>query len=252
MWADVERELSSILSSRLFPALATDPGYCVMLRNAGLFSIPGDKHGKVDPTFAKAQTAWRNSVPMKAPANLHSSIQNLPPAIQARLQTAAKMCAQLMLMDVEMMNCLRERRAKAVVLDGPVTLYRVWDSKSDNRTRHWWFSEHLLNVAVRESKVAKQSPRDWLRDRLAVSLNFGQCDKISKLTLGAAAAIPCIEAWGLPMPQYSHVTRDTSGKTVGAANQDYWDKLGATFQGEKTQYFLPFVPPDRIQDVGWP
>jgi hypothetical protein len=39
MWADVQRDLAQILSGRLFPVLATDPGYRVMLRNAGLASI---------------------------------------------------------------------------------------------------------------------------------------------------------------------------------------------------------------------
>lgn len=65
MWADVQRDLAQILSSRLFPILATDPGYRVMLRNAGLASIPERTDGKIDPDFAQAQSGWRSSVPMK-------------------------------------------------------------------------------------------------------------------------------------------------------------------------------------------
>lgn len=234
MWADVERDLTAILSSRLFPVLTTDPGYCVMLRNAGLFSIPEGAGGKIDSGFAKAQDAWRASVPMKSSLHLHSSVQNLIPATRTRLQTAAQICAQLLLMHVDAQNSLRERRAKAGILEGSLTLYRIWDSKKGNRTGNWWFSEHLLNVAVRESKAAKTSAREWLRDRLAIPEDFGQCDQISKLMLGPAAAIPCIEAWGLPMPQNSQVN------------------VGPILQGEKTQYFLPFVPPDRIRDIDWP
>jgi hypothetical protein len=234
MWADVERDLALILSTRLFPVLSTDPGYCVMLRNAGLFSIPEGAGGRVDPGFAQAQSAWRNSTPMKSSLHLHSSTQNLPPATQDRLRSAAQLCCQLLLMDIETQNSLRERRAKAAVLEGSTTVYRIWDSRKNNRTGHWWFSDHLLNVASRESKAANQSTQDWLRNRLAISYDFSQCDRISKLILGPSAAVPCVEAWGLPMAHQSTVN------------------VGPTFQGEKTQYFLPFIPPDRICDVSWP
>ena len=53
------------------------------------------------------------------------------------------------------------------------------------------------------------------------------------------------------MPQYSRITRNADGTSSGEAGRDYWDKYDAIFQGEKTQYFLPFVPPDRIQDTVW-
>jgi hypothetical protein len=140
------------------------------------------------------------------------------------------MCAQLFVMDLNALGALRERRAKALVIEGPMTLYRIWDSKMDNRTRHWWFSEHLFNLTAAQSAIAKQSVRDWLRDRLALSFNFGACDRISKLTLAGRAALSAIEAWGLPMPQYSPITRDASGKTTGTADKDYWDKRGSTFR----------------------
>lgn len=252
MWADVQRDLAEILSNRLFPALASDPGYRVMLRNAGLTSIPDYKDGKVDPGFANAQRNWGKSVPITTPINIRSSTESLPPAIHSRLETAARLCAQLFILELNTLGALRERRSKAVVIEGQMTLYRIWDSTMDNRIRHWWFSEHLLNLAAAQSAIARQSVRDWLRDRLAVSFNFGACDQISKLTLAGRAALPAIEAWGLPMPQRSRITRDAGGKTIGTADKDYWDKLGETFQGQKTQYFLPFVPPDRVQDAAWP
>ena len=95
--------------------------------------------------------------------------------------SAARMCAQLAIMDVSDLGALRERRAKAIVLEGPANLYRMWDSSSDNLTRHWWFSENLFNLASSQSAAVNQSTRDWLRDRLAVSFNFGNCNRISKL-----------------------------------------------------------------------
>jgi hypothetical protein len=252
MWDVVQRDLTEILSSRLFPTLASDPGYHLLLRNAGLTSIPEALGGKIDPGFAKAQKDWSHTIPMKTSMNLHASIRNLPPATRSKLETAARMCAQLFMADLTALEALRERRAKVVVLESPITIYRIWDSSKDNRIKHWWFSEHLLRLAKSQSVTEKMSVRDWLRDRLAVSLNFGACDQLSQLALAGAAALPAVEALGLPMPQYSAIVRDAGGVTRGTPTRDYWDKLGATFQGQKTQYFLPFIPPDRIRDVTWP
>jgi hypothetical protein len=163
------------------------------------------------------------------------------------------MCAHLFIMELEALGAVRQRRAKAVVIEGTTTIYRIWDSKMDNRTRHWWFSENLLKLAAAQSAKTKQSVREWLRDWLAVSYNFGACDQLSKIVLAGNAAIPGIEAWGLPMPKYRPVTRDPeTGRLVHEVQKDYWFKLGETFRGQKTQYFLPFVPPDRIKDANWP
>jgi hypothetical protein len=252
MWPEVERDLAQILSSRLFPAAATDPGYIPLLRNAGLTSINEYQNGKLDPSLAKTQADWRKSIPMKEPPNLHSSVKNLPPTIRTRLETAARMCAQLMIRDVIALNALNETTAKAVILEGSMTLYRIWDNSMDNQTRHWWFSQKLLDLAAKQSAAERISIRDWLRDRLAVSLNFGKCDRLSRMILGPSGALPAIEALGLPMPQRTPVTRDAAGNTVGVADKEYLEKLGMTFRGEKIQYFLPFVPPDRILEANWP
>lgn len=64
------------------------------------------------------------------------------------------------------------------------------------------------------------------------------------MVLHPGNALPAIEAWGLPMRQYS---KDAAGKP-GVSMPDYWAKLGATFQGQKTQYFLPFIPASRVTD----
>ena len=100
MWDVVQRDLTEILSSRLFPTLASDPGYHLLLRNAGLTSIPEALGGKIDPGFAKAQKDWSHTIPMKTSMNLHASIRNLPPATRSKLETAARMCAQLFMADL--------------------------------------------------------------------------------------------------------------------------------------------------------
>jgi hypothetical protein len=86
MWADVQRDLSEILSSRLFPALASDPGYRVILRNAGLTSIPDYKDGKIDPGFAQVRNNWRQQSQSRLQStsiNIRSSTESLrPPSSQ--------------------------------------------------------------------------------------------------------------------------------------------------------------------------
>jgi hypothetical protein len=251
MWIDVQNDLASILSSRLFPALASDPGYRLLLHNAGITSIFNDgafrqlhnKAGIVEEV-RQAQVSWSNLEPMKHPpkdtfAN-HRRISDLQP----RLNAAAQMCAKLMFMNVEASRSLRERRAKALVLEGPLTLYRIWDSSSDKDRRNWnwWFSEGLWNLAIAKSESVNQPTRDWLRDKLAVSFSFNKFDQVSKMTIRHGQALPAIEAMGLPMPHYMRpIDREIP--------KDYWEKFGSVFEGGKTQYFLPFASPDTI--VPW-
>ena len=215
MWNDVKSELSKILSMATFPFLANDPGYVLLFRNAGV-------SGK-----------------------LPSNVAQLPPSAQANLAEAAKMCAQLLILHVEGRDALRERRAKAVVLEGQQTLYRMWSQKSPkSRIGPWWFSEGLLQTALKEPKNDKTAAMAWLRDRMAVSLDWSDCDKVAQIVMHPGNAMPAIEALGLPMPVYS---KNAAG-SPGVSMPDYWAKLGTMLQGEKTQYFLPFIPVDRVQD----
>lgn len=117
MWSDIERDLAEILATRVFPTLGADPGYVRMFRNAGL------------------------------PGKLPPDVSGLPPVVQRKLAEAARMCAQLLTMQVEGFEALRERRAKAVVLEGSMNIYRLWSSKeSHKRIGPWWFTEGLLTA----------------------------------------------------------------------------------------------------------
>ena len=215
MWNEVQDSFAEILSTQVFPFLANDPGYVRVFRNAGL-------QGK-----------------------LPASVDGLPPAVKKRLSESSRMCAQLLTMHVEGRNALRERRAKAIVLEGRQTIYRMWSQK-DSRTRigPWWFTDGVLNQALKESKNDKTAAMGWLRDRMAVSLDWSDCDKVAKIEMHPGNAMPAIEALGLPMPVYS---KDAPG-SAGVSMPDYWAKLGTTLQGEKTQYFLPFIPVERVRD----
>jgi hypothetical protein len=215
MWSSVEEDFAKILSTRVFHTLADDSGYMEIFRKAGFKG--------------------------KLPTNLSQA----PAAVRQQLNTATRMCAQLLTMDVASKDSLRERRAKAVVIEGPATLYRLWSSKDRNRVGPWWFTAHLLQEALAQSKNEKGKAAEWLRDRLAISLDFGSCDRVAALNLGMSSALPAIEAWGLPMRQY---TPKALEKDPGLPLPEYFSKRPQSFQGEKTQYFLPFVPVRRVAD----
>lgn len=215
MWSLVEEDFVKILSTRVFHTLADDSGYTEIFRKAGF-------KGKLPTDLSRA-----------------------PVAVRQQLNSAARMCAQLLRMDVVSKNSLRERRAKAVVIEGPATLYRLWSNKDGNRIGPWWFTAHLLQAALTECNTDRAKATEWLRDRLAISLDFGSCDRVAALSLGISSALPAIEAWGLPMPQY---TPKALQKDPGIPLPDYFSKRQQSFQGQKTQYFLPFVPVNRVAD----
>ena len=213
MWSSVESELVVILSTRVFHTLSGDSGYVELFRKAG----------------------FKGGLP--------TDLSQAPAAVRQRLNTAARMCAQLLRMEVESQKSLRERRAKAVVLEGPASLYRLWSNKDNNRIRPWWFTSALLQQALSETGQDKVKAMDWLRNRLAISLDFGACDRLAQLNLGPSSALPAVEAWGLPMPQY---TANALVKHPNIPLPEYFAKRAQTFEGQKTQYFLPFVPSGRV------
>jgi hypothetical protein len=213
VWTSVQSDLAALLGSRVYPALAEDEGYRHFFRNAGFSTIP-------------------------------SSITGMPPALQLRVADAARMCAQLVTLQVDSSGGLRERRAKAVLIEGPTAIYRLWSGKDNNRVGAWWFTGAVLQQALKAEKNNRKAALEWLRDKLAVSLDWNDCDRVAQIRLGPGVAIPAIEGWGLPMRQFS---RQAPGKP-NVRMADYWRRYRLTFQGQKTQYFLPFVPANRVQD----
>jgi hypothetical protein len=252
MWSDIQGKMAEILSSRLFPVLITDTGYAILLRNAGIVALPQDRDGNVDRSFYQAQSDWGKSIPFHSQIKIHASVKRLSPAERDKLLNAAQVCVSMLLLEVQGKGSLFENDARALGLEGTRKLYRLWDSTDRNRTRHWWFSEQLLRTAALECKSSKMKVKDWLRDKLAISFNFGKCDRFSEMVLCISEALPAIEAKGLSMPQYASWQTDANKNQVHLAYPDYWKKYGQRFQGNEYQYFLPFVPPDRIRDARMP
>ena len=62
----------------------------------------------------------------------------------------------------------------------------------------------------------------WLREHLAVCIDWSAMDRIDMLSLTAADELPAIEGTGTPMRVYSAAAMP-SGKV---AKEDYWPNLG--------------------------
>lgn len=217
MWGNVEDQLAILLSTQMFPVLLQDSAYIELFRRAGF------------------------------PGKIPSDIGLIPPRQKEQLREAARMTAQLVTMHVEGGSSLRERRAKAVVLEGPSKMYRLWNStRPFSKNGAWWFTQGLFDMALADGKGNRQKTLDWLRNALAVPLDWSKCDKIAQLTLSTGNTLPAVEALGLPMPAYS---KDALRNDPSIPLMDYFAKRREELQGQKTQYFLPFVPPTRISDL---
>jgi len=204
--------MATLLSTQVFHTLLEVPEYVKMFQNAG---------------FEPRESGLGRGKRIEALDNLPKDLTRAPKKVQEGLMREALARAAGICQKVESKESLRERRAKAIVLEGPDILYRLWSTKQGNLIRPWWFSKELLALA--EAGRDRKQTIAWLRDRLAVSFDFGECDRMAQLNLGFRSAIPAIAAWGLPMPKY------------GAKPEEL-------FQGEKTQYYVPFVPATRVVD----
>ncbi|HUQ95670.1 MAG TPA: hypothetical protein VM120_28590 [Bryobacteraceae bacterium] len=141
MWAGVASDLAELFGSGIYKALLEEPDYQLFLGRAGLKKpFPRDMR-----FLSKKQ--------------------------QEDLQSAAQMHAGLLIADLQKGESLRERRAKAQTVEGPVTLYRSWNGAyPKSKFGFWWFSEGLMREAQAQAAPLPAKQMEWLRDRLAVPM----------------------------------------------------------------------------------
>jgi hypothetical protein len=247
-WNRAKGKLTELLSSKIYKGLLTDPGYSKMLWNAGLAQLADVKVGeKVPASHIADHKNWAAGKPLPNPPKVPAAGE-LTPAQGKSLREAARLEVDLTLLHLKGLKAVYQQGATAKLLTGDKFIYRVWDSAYQNATRHWWFSEELKNEAVAKSAMMGVTPQQWIRDALAVSLDWGQCDSLSRISLGRSGALPAIVAYGQPMPKR---TLEVGYKSYKPADQEYWKMFGQKFRGKEIQYFLPFVPPEAIQAWSW-
>jgi len=216
MWAQIENDLQKILAAKIYPGLLTDSVYRKFLVFAGF-----------GPAF---------------PADLKSA----PPALRENLAKVARIQAHIAVAEVAGSGGIEETDSCAKLITGPVTLYRFWDSNSpERRTGVWWVHRDVMDACKKHAGKSLSARQTWLREHLAVSIDWSAMDRIDTLSLTSVDELPAIEGKGNRMRVYS-ATALPSGK---AASADYWKNLGKYFPGGLKQIVLPFVPRCHGEDL---
>ena len=216
MWSQVEKDLEGLLVAKIYPVLKTDPIYRQFLSFAG-----------VGPNFP-------------------ASVAAIPEPARSNFAKVAKMRAHLAVAEIAKSGGLVESQSCAKLIQAHTVLYRFWDSKApDRRTGIWWFDASVIVVCKREAGRTAKERHAWLREHLAVCLDWSKMDRIDILTLTGADELPVVEGTGSPMGLYSR-----SGLLRGDVEPKvYYTALGKFFPGGMKQTVLPFIPTSQGQDL---
>jgi hypothetical protein len=227
MWSQVQADLEKMLAAKIYSALIEDAVYRAFLVSAGVkLSQLGDC--------------------------------SVPPALRQNFRTASKIRAYIIVSEIEKTEALRENSAGAKLCQGPLELYRLWDSSAPERREGvWWFEREVIDVCKRSTPRSSEARKQWLREHLAVSLDWSKLDRIDRIFIEADGEVPAIVGLGSPKSVYSPdaISTKVSSRTpqplpiAKASRKDYWDNFGKVFPGGVRQTILPFIPRAQGMDL---
>jgi hypothetical protein len=220
MWSQVQADLAKLLAARIYPALLEDAVYRSFLVFAGVeLSQLGD--------------------------------YSIPRTLRKNFDTAAKIRAHIIVTEIEKSGAVKEDTAGAKICAGPLRLYRLWDSGApDKREGVWWFEPKVIDVCKKSTPRSPDARKKWLREHLAVSLDWSKLNRIDYISLTADDELPAIVGSGKPMPVYSPdavSTKQSATPTkplpmAKTTPKEYFDSFGKFFPGGVRQTILPFIP----------
>jgi hypothetical protein len=219
MWAQVRTDLENLLSASIYPALMGDAVYRAFLTSTG----------------AKLSDL---------------SDYTVPAPLRDSFRTAAKIRAYIIVAEIEKSQAIREESAGAKVCRA-VTLYRLWDAGSPERRQSvWWFEPTVIECCKKSTPRSADARKQWLREHLAVSIDWSKLNRVDTITLSGGDGIPAIVGIGKPMPVYSQDAVSTkvspgSNRPLPVAKttpEVYFDNFGKFFPGGIRQTILPFIP----------
>ena len=218
MWQHVSRGFEILLTSGIYPTLFDCPDYCEFLQSCGITRpFPND-------------------------------IANLSPAQRHVLEERARVRANLLMLELQQLEALRQTKASAIELSAPKYrhLYRLWNSQvPGNDLRFFWFTEDLLRESFRQAGNKVKDRLEWLRRQMAVAYNWNLCDKVTQLRLGPGDVILGVKAEGLPMRGVTVRPGDWQVRLP----PDYWrnfSKYAQLLPGGAPQLFLFLVPRSHV------
>ena len=174
---------------------------------------------------------------------------SVPPALRKNFGTAAKIRAHIIVAEIEKSRALDEDTAGAKLWRGPLTMYRLWDSDApERRVSVWWFEPNVIDVCKKSTPRSAEVRKNWLREHLAVPLDWSKLNRIDYISLTADDELPAIVGSGKPMPVYSPdavSTKQSATQPLPMAKttpKEYFDNFGKSFPGGIRQTILPFIP----------
>lgn len=220
MWSQVERDLERLLTLKIYKVLMPDAPY------RGFLSLTG-----LGPNFP---------ADLKVPATLNESFRN-----------AARIHAHITIEELKKSAGLIESTAGAKLITGRAasserTFYRFWDSRAaKKRIAPWWFSGNVMTYCKRDAGKSVERRRQWLREHLAVSIDWSAMDKLDVIVLEEDDEVPAITAKGDQAKMYS-AGAIPRGR---ATSREYWPNFGKYFPGGVDQTVFPFVPTAKGRDM---
>jgi hypothetical protein len=220
MWSQVQADLEKLISAKIYPALLEDAVYRSFLVSAGV------KLGAVGDGA-------------------------VPAALRKNFQTAAKIRAHIIVGEIEKSRALDEDTAGTKLCRGPLTMYRLWDSDApERRVSVWWFEPNVIDVCKKSTPRSAEVRKNWLREHLAVPLDWSKLNRIDYISLKADDELPAIVGSGRPMPRWSPQAVSTRASASSSSSlpmakttpKEYFDNFGKSFPGGIRQTILPFIP----------
>ncbi len=217
MWSQVRTDLENLLAARVYPVLLEDAVYRAFLVGAGMtLSALGD--------------------------------YSIPTKLKENFRKAAKIRAHIIVAEIEKSKAIKEKSAGAKLCSG-LTLYRLWDAGAPERREGvWWFEPDVIECCKKSTPRSPDARRQWLREHLAVSLDWSKLDRMDIINLKEQEEVPAIVGAGEPMPVYSPdavSTKTSSNRPLPMAKatpKEYFDYFGKDFPGGVRQTILPFIP----------
>jgi hypothetical protein len=217
MWFQVQADLEDLLTKKVYSSLLQDPVYRHFLVFAGMkLDALGD--------------------------------YSIPATRQKNFRTAAKIHAHIIVSEIEKADSLKEHSVGAKLCSAPLKLYRLWDAEApQKREGVWWFEPDVLDTCKKNTPRSPQARKQWLREYLAVSLDWSKLNRIDCISLDPKDEFPAIVGIGNPVRVYSPnaVSSSSSSRTLPSMKttlKEYWENLGKFFPGGIRQTILPFVP----------
>jgi hypothetical protein len=220
MWSQVQADLESLLAAKIYPGLLEDAVYRAFLVSAGV----------------KLSDLADYSIPAR---------------LQKNFRTTARIRAHIIVKEIGKSGAIAENSAGAKLCHGQLTLYRLWDSGAPERREGvWWFAPEVIDACKRNTPRSPEIRKQWLREHLAVSIDWSKLNRIDYITLKTGDELPAIVGTGRPMRVCSPDSVSTKASASSTAPppiakatpKEYFNNLDKLFPGGVRQTILPFIP----------